>query len=526
MAAEWDAIVVGSGPNGLVAANLLADAGWRVLLVEATGRTGGAVASAEVTAPGYLTDLFSAFYPLGAGSPVLAGLGLERYGLRWLHSPTVLAHVLDDGRAAVLDREPAVTAASVAEFAPGDGERWLSAYRDWCRVSGPLIDALFTPFPPVRAPLRLLRREGTADALRLVRRFMLSCRTLGEDLFQGEGARLLLGGCALHTDLGPDEAGSGVYGWLLAMLGQQVGFPVPRGGAGKLADALADRLRDRGATIRLNAPVTGVVLHDGHACGVVLADGSRVRARRAVLADLPAPVLYRDLVGLEHLPARIATDLDGFRYDHATLKVDYALGAKVPWRNPAAAGAGTVHLGADMKGLARYATDLANGVPPEEPFLLVGQMTTADPSRSPAGTESLWAYTHLPRRVTAEQVEAQVGRVERAMERHAPGFGALVRGRYVQGPAELRAGNPSLVGGAIGGGTSAISQQLVFRPVPGLGRADTPVDRLYLCSSSAHPGGGVHGAPGSNAARAALARGGWAGAAYRTVIDLAHRAIY
>jgi phytoene dehydrogenase-like protein len=248
-----------------------------------------------------------------------------------------------------------------------------------------------------------------------------------------------------------------------------------------------------------------------------------------VLADVPAPMLYRDLVEDGWLPPRLVEDLRHFTWDSSTVKIDWALAGPVPWRNPAVAGAGTVHLGMDLDGMTRYAATLARGEAPTEPFVLIGQMTVADPSRSPAGTESLWAYTHLPFRPdwsTAEVAE-QVARVEAVLERHAPGFSQLIRARRVAGPADLQAGNPSLVGGAVGGGTSAVHQQLVLRPVPGLGRADTPVDRLFLASSSAHPGGGVHGGPGANAARAALARSrSVAGPIYAATVSVAHRAIY
>ena len=524
-----DAIVIGAGHNGLVAANLLADAGWDVLVLEATGGAGGAVRSAEVTAPGYLSDLYSAFYPLGFASPVLRRLGLDGYGLSWRHAPDVLAHLLPDGRAAVLNRDPQVTAASVERFGAGDGQRWLAAYADWCRMSAPLLDALFTPFPPVRGGLAMVRALRTAGALRLARRLVLPSRKLGAELFAGAGGPLLMAGCALHTDLSPDDVGSGVYGWLLAMLGQQVGWPVPAGGAQRITEALLARLRDRGGRVAYRTPVDRVLVARGRAMGVGAADGALWRARRAVLADVPAPALFLDLVGAAWLPPRLVEDLAHFRWDGSTVKVDWALAGPVPWRNPAVAGAGTVHLGADLDGLSRYAGELARGELPSEPFLLLGQLTMADPSRSPAGTESLWAYTHLPfrRQWSAEEIGGHVEAMEAVLERAAPGFGALVRGRHVAGPAELAAGDPSLVGGALGGGTAAAYQQLFLRPVPGLGRADTPVDRLFLASASAHPGGGVHGGPGANAARAALARDrAVTGRAYGVAVSAAHRAIY
>jgi phytoene dehydrogenase-like protein len=523
-----DAVVVGAGPNGLVAANVLADAGWDVLVLEAQDEPGGAVRTAEITAPGFRNDLCSAFYPLGAASPVLAELALEEHGLRWRHAPAVLAHVLPDDRHVLLSRDLDRTAASLATFAPADADAWRAEFARWQRMRDPFVAAITRPFPPVRATAALTRALGAAELLRLARMVALSARRLGMEQFDGLGARLLLAGNAMHTDLGPDYAGSGVFGWLLTVLGQDVGFPVPEGGAGCLTDALVRRLSTRDGRVTCGRRVTDVLVARGRAVGVRDEHGEFVRARRAVLADVPAPVLYRDLVGAEHLPARFVSDLDTFAWDNATIKVDWALSQPIPWTAADVAGAGTVHLGADLDGLAAISTDLACGRVPENPFLLLGQMTTTDPSRSPAGTESVWAYTHVPRgqHWTADRLRHSADRIEETIERNAPGFRDRIMARAISGPAQLEEHNPSLVEGAINAGTAAIHQQLFFRPVPGLGRADTPVDGLFLAGASAHPGGAVHGAPGANAARAALARHGMAGPAYRAVIDAAHRLIY
>ncbi|WP_103380274.1 phytoene desaturase family protein [Pseudonocardia dioxanivorans] len=520
-----DAVVVGAGHNGLVAANLLADAGWDVLVCEAADAPGGAVRSAEITAPGFVSDVFSAFYPLGAASPVLRELDLGRHGLRWCHAPAVLAHVTPDDRCAVLSRDIDTTAGGLDAWASGDGDAWRALVAQWRHIRDPLLETVLRPFPPVRAGARLLRELGTADALRFARMLVQPVTRFARETFTGDGAALLLGGNALHTDLGPDEAGSAVFGWLLSMLGQDVGFPVPEGGAGRLTDALVSRATARGVTVDCGRPVRRVLVAGGRAVGVRDADGVAVRARRAVLADVAAPILYRDLVGEEHLPSRFVADLDRFRWDAATVKIDWALDGPVPWTAEGARGAGTVHLGVGVDGLRGYAADLAAGRVPREPFVLFGQMTTADPTRSPAGTESAWAYTHVPRDLgwTADDVRAHTDLVEAAVERNAPGFRDLVRARSIAGPADMQRRNPSLVDGAVNAGTAAIHQQLVFRPVPGTARADTPVDRLFLAGASAHPGGAVHGGPGANAARAALAASGPAGPLYRTLVHAVHR---
>ncbi|MCU1659808.1 MAG: dependent oxidoreductase [Pseudonocardiales bacterium] len=385
-----DAIVVGAGHNGLVAANTLADAGWDVLVVEANDHPGGAIWSDESVRPGFVTDLYSAFYPLGAASPVLGALELDRHGLSWQHAPAVLAHVFPDDRCALLTRDVGDTAASLDAFAPGDGAAWVQLVEEFEHIRAQLIAALFRPFPPPLATLRLLRRLRVAGALRFARFALQPVRRFGDERFDGAGAPVLLAGNALHTDLPPEGAGSAVYGWLLTMLGQTVGFPAPEGGSRRLVDALADRFESRGGQLRLNAPVERVIVEAGTAVGVRLAGGAAIRARRAVLADTSAPDLYRSLVGIEHLPPRLVRDLDNFQWDARTLKVNWALSAPIPWTATEARRAGTVHVGVDMDGLTFYSAALAARQVPREPFLLIGQMTTTDPTRSPTGTESAW----------------------------------------------------------------------------------------------------------------------------------------
>ncbi|MEW2584938.1 phytoene desaturase family protein [Streptomyces virginiae] len=512
-----DAVVIGAGPNGLVAANLLVDAGWSVEVLEAQEEPGGAVRSDRGVHPDYVSDVFSAFYPLAAASPVLAGLDLAAEGLRWSHAPSVLAHPLPDGRCAVLERRVEDTCAGLAGFAAADGDAWLDLYRTWSRLGPDLVQALFTPFPPIRSGLRLATRLRASGGLRLARKLALPVRRLGEEEFAGEGGRVLLAGNALHADLAPEAAGSGGFGWLMSMLGQSHGFPVPVGGAGALTAALVNRLRRRGGVLRCGERVEAIAVRDGTAVGVRTAGGDDVGARRAVLADTSAPALYRDLVGEEHLPSRLVRDLERFHWDFATFKVDWALTGPVPWTVPGAAGAGTVHLASGVDGLTRFAAQIAAGRVPDEPFTLFGQMTTADPSRSPAGTESAWAYTHLPQDIAADagpdgitgrwdshEQRAMADRVEAQVERFAPGFRERIGARRILAPSTLQALDENLHNGAINNGTTALHQQTVFRPTPGTGRPETPVKRLYLASAAAHPGGGVHGAPGANAARAAL----------------------
>jgi phytoene dehydrogenase-like protein len=514
-----DAVVVGAGPNGLVAAIALADAGWDVTLVEAADTVGGAVASGEVTAPGFSSDLFSAFYPLAAASPVIQELDLASHGLVWKRAPDVVSHALEGAPAAVMHPDAHDTAAELDAVASGDGAAWLELCAGWQRVRDPLLDALFTPFPPVAAGLRMARRLGVADGMDFARLAVTPVRRLAQERFRGDGAGLLLTGNAMHSDVPPDAAGSGVFGWLLAMLGQDVGFPVPEGGAGRLARALRSRAESASVQVRTGARVTQVLVSGGRASGVRLADGTTIRARHAVLADVTAPSLYEDLLSEHDLPPRLLRDLGRFQWDNATIKVNWALDRPVPWADPRLAGSGTVHLGVDLDGFVDMAADLTVGRVPERPFLLFGQMATADPTRCPPGKETAWAYTHVPHGLdwSGPLLHDHVERMQAAVERVAPGFGDTVLARHVQSPQDLEHADANLVDGALNSGTSALHQELVFRPTPGLGRAETPVTGLYLASASAHPGGGVHGACGWNAARSALGAHGRTGAVRRAL---------
>jgi phytoene dehydrogenase-like protein len=515
-----DAVVIGGGHHGLVAAAVLADAGWDVRLLEAADTVGGAVRSTELH-PGYTADLYSAFYPLAQASPILRALDLDGHGLHWTRAPSVLAHPLrpDGDRAAVLHDDRGDTAAGLAEHHPRDGQTWLQLCHQWDQIEEPLLRTLFTAFPPVRGPAQLLARIGTDAALQLARFLTLPARRMGEELFDGEPARLLLAGNAVHADVPVTAPISGAYGWLMAMLGQRYGFPAPVGGSGQLSAALARRAAAAGAAVETGEHVERIEVRNGRAVAVHTATGQTVRARRAVIADVSAPSLYLDLLPASAVSEQVRADLSRFTWDVPIVKLNWALDGPIPWRAPAVAHAGTVHLGADELGLVRWSADIESRTLPRSPFLLFGQMAVADPTRAPRGAESAWAYTHLPRHVADDaSAEELARRTEQVVEQFAPGFGARVLHRHLQRPSDLESADPNLAHGTVSGGTAQLFQQLVFRPTPGLGRPATPITGLYLGSAAAHPGGGVHGVCGWLAARSALRDQGLRGAVRRRLV--------
>jgi phytoene dehydrogenase-like protein len=518
-----DAVVIGAGPNGLVAANMLVDRGWDVVVCEEQSEPGGAVRSGEVTEPGFVHDLYSAYYPLTPASRYIEPLDLGSYGLRWRRSEGVVAHPHPDGRCALLSTDLEETCASLDSFAPGDGDAWRKLFALWRKAGPSLMSALLTPLPPIRPLGALLRALGPAGAVDFARFGLLPARRMADENFRGEGGGWLIAGNALHADLTPDSAGGGLFGWVLCGLGQSHGYPVAEGGAGKITAALVQRLRSKGGELHCGTPIERIELRGGRAVAALAADGRRFEGTRAILADCGAPALFQKMLPPEALPRRVQEGLRNFQYDNSTVKVNWALRKPIPWEAAEARRAGTIHVAEGMDGLSQSTVALASRKIPARPFLVLGQYSMVDPSRSPPGTETAWAYTHVPqeplgdaaRELTGdwagEESERFADRMEAEVERLAPGFRELIIRRDIQSPLDLEAGNRNLVGGAINGGTAQLHQQAIFRPYPGVGNPATPVPGLFLASASAHPGGGLHGGAGGNAAVAAMRRDGLAG---------------
>jgi phytoene dehydrogenase-like protein len=500
---------------------MLAEAGWHVVVLEAQPVAGGAVRTSELTGqPGFRHDWFSAFYPLAVTSPAMLAMDLERHGLRWRRSPLVVAHPATDGTCVALSQDLDETAASFDQFAPGDGDAWREVYARWQRVRDPLVNALFgTTFPPLMAGARLaatLKRE-VADFARFG---VLPVRRFAEEEFAGAGAARMLAGNALHADLTPETPGGALFGWLLCSMGQERGWPVPEGGAGELTAALVRRLEKHGGEVVVNTRVDEVIVRGGRAVGVRTETGDEVAAAKAVIADVAAPRLYLDMIERDALPPRVLDDIERrYQYDSATVKVDWALDGPIPWSHPDARRAGTVHVAEGVDALTVHAGELSRHLIPSKPFLLLGQYSMADPTRAPEGADTAWAYTHTPQSPHGDagpdgltgswgehETSVFVERMESQLEALAPGFKRLIRARHVLTPRTFAQHDENLVHGALGGGTAQLHQQLVFRPTTGWGRPETPIKNLYLGSASSHPGGGVHGSCGANAARTALRR--------------------
>ena len=465
-----DAVVIGSGPNGLAAAIRLAEAGRDVLVLEAAPAYGGAVRTEELTLPGFKHDTFSSVYPAGAASPVWARMPLGEYGLEWVQPGAASAQVLPDGRAAVLYRDLARTAYSLEALHPGDGEAWARFTRPFLEHFDALRDTMLSGFPPLGGPLRLTA-QSPRTTFELTRLLTGSAVGLGKRLFASEGARTWLYSAAAHGDAPADAAGSGIAAFYLNLLGHAVGWPSPRGGASGLSDALVAYLRSLGGAIRMGTPVERIEIAGGRVTGVWAA-GEAFTAPIVI-----ATVMPQSLLELASLNGWYRKALTRFRVGPNTTKLDWALDGPIPWLAPAAREAGTVHVG-----------DRASG------FILVGQQSVADPSRAPEGKHTAWAYTHAGLDMEAE------------IERFAPGFRDLILARHELRPADFEARNANLIGGDVGGGSYTL-RQVVFRPVPKLSPYTTPVRGLYLGGASTFPGGAVHGVPGDAAARAALRHG-------------------
>jgi phytoene dehydrogenase-like protein len=467
-----DAIVVGSGPNGLAAAITLARAGLKTVLREAQPTVGGGLRSSELTLPGFTHDVCSAVHPLALSSPVFRTLPLTDFGLEWIQPPAALAHPLDGGKAVMLERSPDATAATLG----AGGRDWLRLHtafvEAWPGLSGDVLS------PPLRFPKHpvLMARFGL-QALR-------TATGLARSALHGTEARALFAGNAAHSFLPLDAPGTAAFGLLLSVAGHAVGWPIARGGSQRLADALAGYFRSLGGEIQTDAPVERL---------------DEVRGARVVMLDLTPRQVVR--IGGASLPEGYRRALERYRYGAAAFKLDWALDGPVPWSAPECARAATVHLGGTLEEVAASEAAPARGEVHDRPFVLFVQPTLFDPSRAPAGRHIGWAYCHVPHGCAMNLTD----HIERQVERFAPGFRERILARSVITPADFERRNANLVGGDISGGMMDL-RQVFARPVPSLTPYRTPLRGVYLCSASTPPGGGVHGMGGYHAARAALAR--------------------
>ncbi|MFQ5677828.1 MAG: phytoene desaturase family protein [Gemmatimonadota bacterium] len=464
-----DAVVVGAGPNGLAAGIALARAGLSVLVVEGAEEVGGGARTAELTRPGFRHDVCSAVYPLAAASPFLARLPLGEHGLQWIHPPTPMAHPLRGNRVGRLERSLPQTSASLGPDA-----------RAYERLVGPLAERWGPLFRQLLGPVRL--PEDPFLLLRFGCRALPSARRVGRLLFRGETARALYAGLAGHAVVPLDRAPSSAVALVLAIAAHAVGWPVPRGGAGAVAAALASYLRSLGGEIRTGERIGSV--------------GELPPARATLLSVTPRQLLR--LAG-DRLPAGYRRRLERFRYGPGVFKVDWALSEPIPWQAAGCARAGTVHVGGTAAEIEAAEAAVWRGEHPARPFVLLAQPSLFDRERAPPGRHTAWAYCHVPNGSPVQMTE----RIEAQVERFAPGFRDCILARHTFSPAELERYEPNCVGGDIGGGSNELGQ-LLWRPVLRRVPYSTPVPGLYLCSASTPPGGGVHGMCGYHAARVVL----------------------
>jgi phytoene dehydrogenase-like protein len=494
-----DAIVVGAGPNGLSAAIELGRHGWRVLVLEARDRPGGALYSVETTLPGYLHDVGAAFFPFADDSPAFRCFDLVGAGLEWRNARRESCHPAPDGTSVSIARDIELSAASFGV----DGRSWAKLAR-WKQSMGDrLAAALLAPLPGFCAALRL----GPFNLLKLARAGLSSSAGFSRRQFQTEAARRVIPGLALHVDLGPqDFSGSGL-GLVLALLAAGSGFRVPVGGARAITRALLRRLEEAGGTIQLNTHVERIVVHNRKAVAVLTNRGDEISCSRAVLVDVGPQALFLRMLPTAVVPSWLRRSIRHFSYGWGTFKMDWALSAPVPWSSAEARESAVVHAGDSIADLITFTNEVRAGQLPSNPYLVIGQQSLVDPSRAPPGGHTLWAYSHVPSALPegwTRHREAFGDRVEKRIEALAPGFRGLIRARAISSPEDLEAMDENLVGGDLGGGSACFTQQLFFRPVFPYFRYRTPVGGLYLVSASTHPGAGVHGACGFNGARMAL----------------------
>ena len=465
-----DAIVVGSGPNGLAAAITLARAGLAVRVIEGAATPGGGCRTEELTLPGFRHDVCSAVHPLAGASPFFAGTDLASRGVRLLTPKVAFAHPLDGGRAGA-------AVGSVAETAAGLGPDG-AAYR---RLVEPLVREMPLTLPTILGPLRSVPAHPLAMA-RYGLPGLLPASVLARR-FRGDEAKVLVAGTAAHAMLPLTAPLTSAIGALFLMTAHSVGWPVVEGGSARIIDALVAELTSLGGRLETGRWVKAL---------------DSLPPARAVLLDV-TPRQFIALAG-GRLPARHRRALERFQYGPGVCKVDWALGGPVPWDAPACREAGTVHVGGTFAEVALSESDVAAGRHPEHPFCLVTQAGVVDPSRAPDGKQALWGYCHVPSGSTVDMS----GRIEAQIERFAPGFRDLILARSVRTAAQMERYNPNDVGGDVSGGASTL-RQTFFRPTPRWNPYRTALPGVYLCSSSTPPGGGVHGMCGDWAARTALA---------------------
>jgi phytoene dehydrogenase-like protein len=470
-AGDPDAIVVGSGPNGLAAAVALARAGVRVLVLEAHDEIGGGTRTAELTLPGFRHDVCSAVHPMGILSPFFRELPLEQHGLRWIRPGASVAHPLDDGDAVMLYRSLERTRAEIGR----DGAAWS-------RLIEPLLAAPHALLADILAPLRIPKRP--LGMLRFGLRAVFSANRLARLLFREERARALFAGCAAHSILPLSQPLTAALGLVFAVTAHVEDWPVAAGGSEAIARALAGHLRSLGGVLETGRRVER------------LAD---LPQARVVLFDTSPDQLAR--IAGEALPAGYRRRLARYRYGPGVFKLDWALDGPIPWRDPRCREASTVHVGGTLEEICASERDMFHGRHCERPFLIVCQQSEFDPSRAPAGCHTGYAYCHVPHASTLDRTEA----IEAQMERFAPGFRDRILARHAMSPDWLSRYNANYVGGAITGGV-ADAFQLFTRPVARLDPYSTPNPRLFLCSAATPPGGGVHGMCGYWAAQSALER--------------------
>ncbi|MDY6971296.1 MAG: NAD(P)/FAD-dependent oxidoreductase [Thermodesulfobacteriota bacterium] len=511
----YDFAIIGGGHNGLVAGTFLAKAGRNVIVLEKEDVVGGAVKTRELTLPGFKHDQFSAFHPLFVMSPVYEELkeDLSKNEVKYFTFSRCFASIFPDGDSVLCYSDLGKTLCSLEKHSKADADAWNDLYSQYLKIKAPMLSMMYSPFSAfsmIKAGLKFCRALGRQEFMRFLRQVMMSPRDFADYFFKSEKAKAWIVPWAFHPDYGPDVSAGSMFALLTAGAQQELGLSAPEGGGGMLTLALSKVIESQGGEVITDAHVTKITVKDGKAVGVELIDGSKIEAKRGVIASLEPRQLFFELVGEEHLNGEFLALAKGYRYGVGGMKIDLALDSPVEWIAGEEVGkTGFLHVGPYVNDIARAYHEAICGLLPSDPFIFFGNHTVLDPRRAPEGKHTGWI---LVRGVPSEIKGDAAGKIgstdwddvkkyyaDRVIDKvteYAPNFKDIIIGMHIQSPVDFERNDLNLVGGDMVSGSHHLDQNYMFRPFPGFSKYKTPIKNLYMTGASTYPGGGMNGASG------------------------------